>query len=181
MAENEYDGNPQRIACMFAYDGTRDKPYPVKGILDGDEIVLAVAVSGGLSRKIASRTDIAVTNGNTVNFEISTDGENGAGDPLPTNMEIQTIIIQPHDGAATPAVVSNRWLFKMYTHSDREVDDIFQVVDRVAEGRAASDAAYILYGNLGYVNEEGATVIPCSLYIETGDTDATFTVKVIFA
>lgn len=179
---DEYNGNPQINACMFVYDGTRAKPYPLKGILDqnGNCIILNTAPIAGIAggRKIASKTDIAVTNGATVEFLLNTDGDGAA---LPADMEIKTIIIQPHDGAATPAVVSNRWIFKMYTHSDRDVDDIFHITDRVADGRVASDSAYVLYGNLGYLNEEGNGEIPCSLYIETGDEDAIFTVKVIFS
>ena len=153
----------------------------VRGLANGDYAAIRVVQAGGLGsgRKIASKTGIAVVAGSTTDFEITTDGENGAGDALPADMEILYIIIQPHNGASPPVAISNRWRFTVYTHSAREVDDIFFRTDRT--DRPASDDAFVVNAGWGYVNEEGKTEIPCSLYIEEGDTDATFTVKIIFA
>lgn len=175
LEESSVESLPKQSAYLAVRNTDGDFVF-VQGVTDGEYAAIKVVMGG---RKIASRTDIAATNGNTVNFNIETDGENGFGDALPSDLEVQAIIIQPHNGASPPVAISNRWIFKMFTHGDREVDDIFFSTDRVL-GRAASNAAFVLNSKMGYVNEEGSAQIPCSLYIETGDSDATFTVKVIF-
>lgn len=177
LDEDNVAGHDDKSAYLVVRrsDGTFSM---VQGVDAGDYAAIGVVIMGGLGggRKMTKREDIAVTNGNTVEFELTVDLD---GDALPTDMEIQAIIIQPHDGAAPPVAVSNRWIFSLFTHSDREVDDIFFSTDRTA--RPATADEFVLNSKMGYLNEEGQTEIPCSLYIETGDTDATFTVKVIFA
>lgn len=177
---DNWDGDEHQLAGLFLYDGTRVKPYPAKGTLLADgTIVLNVSPVAGLGggRKITVDTAIAVTAGNTVNFVLNTDGDGAA---LPSDLEIQSIIIQPHDGAGN--AVATRWKFNIYTDSARAVDDIFFPLDMVT-GRAAggSNSPYTANLNWGYLNEEGAGEIPCDLYIEGGENNATFTVKIIFA
>ena len=179
LVEGNVAGHPETAAYLVVRNDSGEFVM-VQGVTDGDYAALKVTTAAGLgdSRKITAKTNIAVTNGATVNFVLDVDGD---GAVLPSDMEIQAIIIQPHDGATPPVAVENRWIFKMYTHSNRYVDDLFFSTDRVSDGRPASSDAFILHSKLGYINEEAGTSIPCSLYIEMGDTDATFTVKVIFA
>ncbi len=179
LGESNVAGHPETAAYLVVRNTAGDFVF-VQGVTDGDFAALKVVLAGGIGggRKITVREDIAVLgDGVPVEFELLVDGD---GAVLPSDMEIQTIIIQPHNAADPPVAVSNRWIFKMYTHSDREVDDIFLPVDRVANGRVATSDAYELHSKLGYINEEGNTNIPCSLTIASGDTNATFTVKVIF-
>lgn len=179
LGESNVDGHPETAAYMVARNSAGAFVF-VQGVTDGDFAALKVVLAGGLGggRKITVKTNVAVVNGtgNTVDFELTVDAD---GDVLPSDMEIQAIIIQPHDGVSPPAVVSTKWIFKLYTHSDREVDDIFFGTDRTE--RDATDAEFVLNSKMGYVNEEGATNLPCSLTIAGGENDATFTVKVIFA
>jgi hypothetical protein len=176
IGETNVDGH-QDVSSLVAVLNSSGEFVFIQGIDFGSYAAMPVVDVAGLgsSRKIATKS-VAVTNGNTVDFELDTDAD---GDALPTDMEIQAIIIRAHDGASPPVAVSNRWKFTMYTHSDREVDDYFY--ERDGTTFAASNNPFVLNVAWGYLNEEGSGEIPCSLYIETGDTDATFTVKVIFA
>ena len=176
FVENEYDGNPQRNASLMAFDGTRTKPYPVQGVLVGDYVVLQTSAVPGLGdgRKV-SEVDVAVTNGNTVDFEFTVDADTVV---LPTDMEVVGVLVYPHNGAATPVAVSTIWLMKMFSHSDRGVTDVVNINDRT--DRPTSPDPSINNSKWDYVNEEGATEIPCSMEIPVGENDATFTVKVLF-
>lgn len=175
LADTEWNGNQQVGALLFANDGSGNI-VPVKVVSDGTYGSIAVAVSGAGAQKMA-KVELAVVAGTPRDFLITQDIDLAA---LPTSMEIRGVIVVPHDGAATPVAVSTKWRLRMYSHSDRLIDEIMYDADKT--GQPVSSSADINNTYWAFKNEEGSTEIPCTIEIPGGEglNNATFTIRVLF-
>ena len=165
------DGHPDVTAYLAVMN--QDGEFVLLQGIDAGDYASIASDSPGL--RIA-RVEQAVVNNTTEEFTLTVDID---GNDLPAKMNIKALVVVPHNGAATPAAVSTRFQLQIYTHSNRNVDDIIKNEDYTAV--VATDVPTIIEDKWSFVNEEGNGIIFCGLSIPLGDNNATFTVKIIFS
>jgi len=121
------------------------------------------------------QADVAVTAGNDVAFELTTDN---AGEDIPVGCRITGISVQPHDAATPKVAVSTIWRLRLYTKYVKGIEDLCYEDDRYLEPTSGSIG--LDKTEWQYNNADGCKSIYGTIGIKVAATDATFTIVIDF-
>ena len=124
----------------------RDERSALMCVLDSNNVwqpLLGLAVGGGMVLQTsltpprhASASQAVVAGAASVDFEVDTEtGET----TLPVAMRITRLITSAHDTSTPPAAVSTKWRLRIYTHADRQADQIILDNNFLAQSAREND------------------------------------------
>ena len=135
-----------------------------------------MAIGAMKAAKLATvETEVAVTNGNDVAFELTTDNAN---ETLPPGFWVTGVKVVPHDAATPKVAASTIWRLRFYTKYTKAIDEITYEDSRYH--LPASSEEGLDKTEWYYENKDGVGSIYGTIGIDTGATDCSFTIVVDF-
>lgn len=127
------------------------------------------------AKRGTAEVDVAVTNGNDVAFELTTDNAN---EDLPVGCWIVGVTVQPHNAADPKVAVATKWRIRFYTRYVKGIEDLRY--EYTIFGEPASDDISLDNTEWQYENADGCKSIYGTIGIEGAATNCTFTIAVEF-